>query len=55
MGPAHAAHVVEVGIGLLRQLAALALQLLPAVAPNATPIGIHRVALIGQNSLPVQP
>ena len=45
MGPAHPARVIEVGIGSLQQFAASSHQLLPALALNAPPIGIHCVAL----------
>jgi len=45
VGPPHPARVIEVSIGSLQQFAPSPHQLLPALARNATPIGIHRVAL----------
>jgi len=45
MGPAHATRLVEVRIGSLQQFAPSPHQVLAAVARNAPPIGIQRVAL----------
>jgi hypothetical protein len=45
MSPAHPTRLVEVSIGSLQQLAPSPHQLLSALTLNATPIGIHRIAL----------